>query len=207
MLRGLLSAEASERHARPAELKEWRLWCQFARSINQDPYLARTQGAGGHLERKHVFLAFAVALREGSLHHGKPASGATVERTPRISGQIMVERGFADPRRQYGDQTNLDPALTRFLQRCRDADPPVQRQQTVPSSLVARLAQEAARHLDPKEWMVGALAVVAFFFLLRAVEHTPSTRDTRTVPLRKQDIQLWCQGHKLSRDGDVWELK
>ena len=59
---------------------------------------------------------------------------------------------------------------------------------------------------SPHTKMIGALAVVAFFFLLRVAEYTPSNRTTRTVPLRKQDIKLWSNGSRLSNDADWVEL-
>lgn len=53
-------------------------------------------------------------------------------------------------------------------------------------------------HLGPtkKFNLIGSLAVVAFFYLLRVGEYTPARRSAtkRTIPLRKCDIQLRRQG-------------
>ena len=39
--------------------------------------------------------------------------------------------------------------------------------------------------------IVGHLIVVAYFFLLRVGEYTPSSEPRQTVPLRRKDVQLW----------------
>jgi hypothetical protein len=41
------------------------------------------------------------------------------------------------------------------------------------------------------------LLTLAFFFLLRVGEYTPTPHDRRTVPLRLQDIQLWRNHQRL----------
>jgi len=46
--------------------------------------------------------------------------------------------------------------------------------------------------------MTGDLVVLAFFFLLRVGEYTPSSGPRRTVPLRRQDIKLWRNSVILS---------
>ena len=47
---------------------------------------------------------------------------------------------------------------------------------------------------------------MAFFILLRVGEYTPSTEARQTVPLRKQDIRLWCNKHQLSNESDLMML-
>ena len=91
-------------------------------SIGQDVYLRDLQGPK-HLEQSHVFLAFAAALRDGVLTDGQPLTGSTVERTIQVCGQVLAERGFDDPCRQDQSQPRLDPALARYLQRCKQKDP------------------------------------------------------------------------------------
>ena len=127
MLRRLLASTEDQRLASPAGRKDWELWCKFARSVNQDPYLADKQGASHYLERKHLFLAFATALREGSLNGGKPASGSAIERTLRYCGQVLADRGFADPRRRDVGQNQLDREFSRLFRQYKDGDEPVVR--------------------------------------------------------------------------------
>jgi hypothetical protein len=52
----------------------------------------------------------------------------------------------------------------------------------------------------------AALIVVAYFFLLRVGEYTPSTdrkRKKRTIPLRKKDVKLFRNGLMLSPESDL----
>ena len=48
--------------------------------------------------------------------------------------------------------------------------------------------------------------MVAYFFLLRVFEYTKSRRATRTVPLRRQDIQLWRGGAILLHTAPLADL-
>jgi hypothetical protein len=46
--------------------------------------------------------------------------------------------------------------------------------------------------LDPKDQTLTDLVVLVFFFLLRVGEYTPSgTRVTRTMQIRRKDLQFW----------------
>jgi len=76
----------------------------------------------------------------------------------------------------------------------------------VPATTVENLARHCMVQATERTRMVGALGVLAFFFLLRVVEYTPSARSTRTVPLRKKDVKLWSRGTRMSEDAEWWEL-
>ena len=77
----------------------------------------------------------------------------------------------------------------------------MRRQQAVPSSLVAHIAESTPHAADNRRYISGLLIVIAFFFLLRVGEYTKSgSRPTRTVPLRKSDVTLWYQGRRLDND-------
>jgi hypothetical protein len=54
--------------------------------------------------------------------------------------------------------------------------------------------------------IVGDLIVLAFFFLLRVGEYTKSYGDRRTVPLRRQDIQLWQDTQVVPHDAPLETL-
>ena len=204
-LRGLLFVAEDQRFTNPVERREWRLWANFAAGVGQHPYLPDLQGAAGYLERKHLFLAFAVALREGLLNSGKSASAATVKATLRYCGQILASRGFADPRKAHDAAVRLDGEFTRLFQQWEDQDPPTVRQLAVPSSVVMDLAQAAGESPDVRTQMVGALATLAFFFLLRVGEYTDDNRRSKqTIPLRKKDVHVWRRSAQISGDCD-WE--
>ena len=193
MLGGLLSTAADSRFDNPASRKEWKLWVTFATSVGQDPYLTRYQGSSHHLERLHLFLAFAAALRGGGLDEGKPASGKTIARTLRYCGQILAARGFADPRKAIPGEHHLDPAIQQYIRTCSDEDPAPVRQQAIPAATVKKLNQAYGSSGDPVLRTVASLVVVAFFFLLRVGEYTPhsGTHPRRTIPLRRKDVTLW----------------
>jgi hypothetical protein len=54
---------------------------------------------------------------------------------------------------------------------------------------------------------IADLIVLAFFFLLRVGEYTPSSnKDKKTIPLRKQDIRLHKDGRLVSLEADLATL-
>jgi hypothetical protein len=52
------------------ENRHWQHWATFAVSIGQHPLLPNAQTQANHLECTMLFLAFAVALRQGRFHNG-----------------------------------------------------------------------------------------------------------------------------------------
>ena len=190
-----------EKYRDPPSHKEWRLWCRFAAYFGQHPYLLGLQGTSQHLERSHLFLAFAAALRNGFLEHGQTSSALKIERTLLYCGKALGDRGYADPRRAIQGQHPLDPRFTAYLNKCKREDPPALQQQALPSSTIKRIAETYGASSEPRLIMTAELITVAFFFLLRLCEYTPRRRCNQcTVPLRKKDIVLWRGGSKLSND-------
>jgi hypothetical protein len=57
-----------------------------------------------------------------------------------------------------------------------------------------------------RERIIADLVVVAFFFLLRICEYTKSSRRTRTVPLRRKDIQLWHRKQLVPQSAPLHQL-
>ena len=119
----------------------------------------------------------------------------------------MVSRGLADPRRRDPGQLNLDPVISKQLQTWADADPPSQSQQALPSSTVMWIATQYTAGTIKRMHMVAHLIVIAFFFLLRVGEYTPSTGKRRTVPLRKKDITLWAGPNAIPNDAPLEVMK
>jgi hypothetical protein len=106
----------------------------------------------------------------------------------------MVARGFADPRKEDLSQTRLDPAISSYLDKCKQQDPPSQPQQALPSSTIYWIFTTFSQTPLKRLQVVAHLIVLAFFFLLRVGEYTPSTKERRTIPLRGNDIKLWVNG-------------
>ena len=150
-----------------------------------------------------LFLAFAVAMRQGRYHNGVTVKGAEIERALRECAQFMVAEGLCDPRRVAPGTHNLDPSLTNYYKACKRVDPPSQPQQALPSSTVrwimVRMGQSAVKRVA----LTAHLIVLAFFFLLRVGEYTKSTEKRQTIPLRKQDVRLWRGGFIIPNDSPL----
>jgi hypothetical protein len=75
-------------------------------------------------------------------------------------------------------------------------------------STVAQLARQGQLHHCPKQNAIADLATVAAFYLLRPGEYTmgATTRRTRTVQFRRQDIRIWHQGRTLPHDAPAHVL-
>ena len=114
----------------------------------------------------------------------------------------MADRGFADPRQRHPSQYKLDTVFAQQIHIWKDEDPPLIQQQAVPATLVEGMVHKGAGSGDFRQAMIGALAVEAFFFLLWAMEYTPTSRKTRTVPLRKDNVKFFVNGHVISNDAD-----
>jgi hypothetical protein len=54
--------------------------------------------------------------------------------------------------------------------------------------------------------IIWDLVVLAFFFLLRIGEYTPSKDPRRTIPLHKKDVRLWLNNQFISHDVPLVEL-
>ena len=141
-------------------------------------------------------MAFAVALRQGRFNNGKQVSGSQVEATLRNCAQCMVSRGLKDPRRSTPGSPNLDHAFSSFIKQCKKQDPASRPQQALPSSTVQWIASRFIKAPLRRIQVASHLIVIAFFFLLRVGEYTPSKEARQTIPLRKKDIKLWRR-HKI----------
>ena len=83
----------------------------------------------------------------------------------------------------------------------------MRRQQALPASIIAYLAEVTPRALESRTHIAGLLVVIAFFFLLRVGEYTKSgSQPTRTVPLRKSDVTLWSNGVRLDPEASLDNL-
>jgi hypothetical protein len=80
----------------------------------------------------------------------------------------------------------------------KDQDPAPKPEHALPNSTVKLLAQSYGASKRLRLNIIADLVVVAYFFLLRVCEYTKSARATRTIPLRRQDIQLWKENRLLA---------
>jgi hypothetical protein len=79
-------------------------------------------------------------------------------------------------------------------------------QQALPNSTIRWIGATFLRASITRMRIIGDLIVLAFFFLLRVGEYTPSRGPRRTVPLRKQDVRLWLNQQLISNDAPLEEL-
>ena len=118
----------------------------------------------------------------------------------------MVTRGLRDPRRTDPGQHNLDECFSSYIRRCKSLDPAPQPQQALPSSTILWIAQYLGTSTSKRIRVASDLIILAFFFLLRVGEYTPSRQTRLTVPLRDKDLRLWRQGQVLDHRLPLAEL-
>jgi len=118
----------------------------------------------------------------------------------------MVTRGFRDPRRTDPGQHNLDECFSAYIRRCKSMDPTPRPQQALPSSTILWIAMHLGSSTSKRLRMAADLIILAFFFLLRVGEYTPSRQVRLTVPLRDKDLRLWRQGQVLDHRVPLAEL-
>ena len=118
----------------------------------------------------------------------------------------MVTRGFRDPRRTDPGQHNLDECFSAYIRRCKSMDPTPRPQQALPSSTILWIAMHLGSSTSKRLRMAANLIILAFFFLLRVGEYTPSRQVRLTVPLRDKDLRLWRQGQVLDHRVPLAEL-
>jgi hypothetical protein len=205
-LRSMLDSTRSVKYVNPNGNSHWRKWCGFARRVNQHPFLPGLQRTTDHVERSHLFLAFAGALRDGQYGNGRQASGSRITETLRWCALFMFSRNLADPRRASPGQHSLDRCISSYLEKCKEADPPSQPQQALPNTSIRLIALTFFATQSRRLHVVADLVVLAFFFLLRVGEYTPSSQSRRTIPLAETDVKLWRGIVEISHDSTLEEL-
>jgi hypothetical protein len=118
----------------------------------------------------------------------------------------MVAREFADPRRHHPAQHQLDLRFRQQFKQWKDQDPTPQPEHALPNSTVQLLTRIYSASPRISFRIIADLVVIAYFFLLRVCEYTKTSRVTRTVPLRRQDIQLWRKKRLISHSLPLEDL-
>jgi hypothetical protein len=118
----------------------------------------------------------------------------------------MVSRNRADPRRASSGQHSLDHCISSYLEKCTEADPSSQPQQALPNTTIRLIALTFFATQSRRLHVVADLVVLAFFFLLRVGEYTPSSQSRRTIPLTETDVKLWRGIVEISHDFTLEEV-
>ena len=159
------------------------------------------------MERADLFLAFAKSLRRGRHSgHGPGFSATAIKTALRDCAKYLVNAGLADPRRTTPGQGNLDEKFQQYFKRLEQEDPAPRPQIALPSFVVKYIATNFAMSAIRRLHIIGNLIIMAYFFLLRVGEYTPSSEPRQTVPLRKKDVRLWKDGQELSNESDLMTL-
>ena len=159
--------------------------------------------------RKHLFISFASALRHGEFHNGRRITSSTISETLHKVSVILVAHGARDPRKTSPGQFQLDKDFQDLYKAYKDEDAAPRTQHAVPNTTV-RWLSEHFRTSAVRDRTAAALIVLAFFFLLRVGEYTPSRnkqRKKRTIPLRKCDVVLLRDGAPLDREAPLELLR
>ena len=167
----------------------WRHWQRFTAKWNVDEFLT------GCSEKTtaNILCAFADGVRQGDFGRGRRITAQSVDRAIRAVGQTFQLARRRDPTKVDGGRERIIH-LRRITEGYRRDDPPARPQLAVPVSVVAHLQESAAPGTTAAA--VADLATIAFFYLLRVGEYTmpSSTRKTRTVQFRVQDVTFYRNG-------------
>jgi hypothetical protein len=115
----------------------------------------------------------------------------------------MVAQGLADPRKSDPADHRLARSITTYIASCKNDDPPALPQQAIPSSVIRWIVNNMGRSQQPQTALTAHLISLAFFFLLRVGEYTPSREKRRTIPLRKKDVRLLRSGTIIPNDSPL----
>jgi hypothetical protein len=152
-------------------------------------------------------MAFAGSIRQGKLHRGGAPSGMVIETMLREVTRFLDSWGLGNPWRSTLGQPFLDVQFADMIHRWKAEDPAPRPQQALPSSTIHTIAMTYGNSLSLKIRVTADLVVVAYFFLLRVGEYTPTTSKKgsvkRTIPLWKRDITFWHNMHTIPTDSSV----
>jgi hypothetical protein len=156
-------------------------------------------------------MAFAGSLWQGKLHGGRAPSGMVIETMRREVARFLDSRGLGDPRRSTSGQPFLDAQFADMIRRWKAEDPVPRPQQALPSSTIHMIAMTCGNSHSLKRQVTADLVMVAYFFLLRVGDYTPTTPKKgsakQSIPLWKRDITCWHNTHTIPTDSPVERLQ
>jgi hypothetical protein len=160
-----------------ARFRNWRLWVDYLSATNQlpDRYL-RTKNQP---EQLSIVLAFAAKIRLGDLGMGAQVQLGSVSAALCHVGQMFELAGFRDPRKIQGSP-ELHLAVSRLYRSYKNQDPPPKSQIALPVEVFENIQTHEGTSRSLGLQAVADLITIAFFFLFRVGEYTPSGNDFAT---------------------------
>jgi hypothetical protein len=146
-------------------------------------------------KRLIVLTAFAEWVRSGACGRGKKVRAPTVQVALRALGQTFELAGEPNP--IYRSEQRYFKAIERQIEGFRREDPPPKPKLAVPPTVPAWLHHRGQASTQQKYVTIGALGLIAFYYLLRVGEYTTkdARQNGRTVQFRVQDITFRRQGN------------
>ena len=148
-------------------------------------------------DREALLAAWAQFVRSGGIHKGKAKVRAqTVQVALRAVGTTIELDGKRNP--LDGQKGSYPKAIKQLLEGYKREDPPPAPRLAIPLAVPRFLNAQGQTSTDTKTKTIGHMAIVAFFFLLRAGEYTfhAPTEQRRTYQFRLADVAFW-EGTKL----------
>lgn len=168
----------------------WRVWTQFCATLAIDP------GLSDFRDPVPVLMLFARQWREGSIAPlGQHVRARTAKDAVRFVGQAFAAVGSPDPR--LNAQGKMDFRLSRQVSGWRRADPPSQRRDIIPRSVLLSLSQTARRLPTAQNLAAVDLLWIGLHFLLRPSEYLHTNAQTYTQAFTMADVLFFCDGHEL----------
>jgi hypothetical protein len=170
-----------------ARNKIFGIWTSFCHEHRVEPSL---KGVRNTEQRLCYMLVFSLRYRrEGQT--GKSVSADTVADALLAVGSGISNLGEPDPRKEFPGSTRNHPLLAAFLKGLRDKDDPAKRSYPANVPIIRNLwtlldvddpiAGRANKH-------VCDLTIIAFYWLLRPAEYTPSRTAGRSQAFRFCDV-------------------
>lgn len=191
--------------------KYWRHWTAYARTTGTDPYLNPTTVPP--LERDLVTAAFAARVRTGRYGRGNQIRvGGVTDALAAISKTIEL---VGQPSPLYRSDQTYQLLLERQVEGYRRSDPPSVPQLAVPVTVPKHIYAEGLASKDAKKAHIGALVMIAFYYLLRVGEYTTpkfsmvngkKVPATRTKQFTVGNIGFFKNGRIVKRSSPLKQL-
>ena len=177
---------------RSARLAVWARWCSFCDSVGREPSLRDVPSPETRLS---YLLVFGLRHRRAQTSRtGKPVRASTVADALLAVGKGIAALGVPDPRKEAPGSERLHPLLADFYGAMERADDASTRAHPANTSVLRRVATDAALAGDRAALHASDLCVVGFYWLLRPGEYLYTRASGRCRAFRLQDVAFVANG-------------